>query len=317
MERFNSTCIPWIDTRACKPSMQRQFTILCYVSLSVTLISALIFVVAAMRRYVLDSKRTTLFLVMVPHVIVWAIFQSFYLIVKGFSPSNYDVPPQLLTFTNLVSSSLLSNPIPLLIATWASLLSKSFKKKTYRTPYIIIVVIFNVLSSIFSVLAGFSPKYYYIWMRVTLGLWVIYLLGCCVLLFHTGIRIYIMIGKSESMATKGKPSPELRRIKSSSDISQSPSDTSSDTLRARRSIVFILRNLVVLIFVPVVGTFIFYISYMNGIESSTWLPLVIWYACKIGSASVVVIWAVYLWRNTKSGHDPPTSRDHTDSPNPQ
>lgn len=275
MSSFNTTCVPWIDTRACSSQMKKQFSILCYVSLVCTIVGAIAFIASTMRRFYYKVPHTTLFKLMIPNVALWCVLQCFYLVIHGFFSSNYSVPSSVLTFCHLMSSAVLGIPQPQVIVTWAESykLSISLKKVSYHIPYAVIASIFTVLSIVFSVLAGISPNHYFIWMRVILGVWSLYLAPCCVLLLYTGLKIYRVAGKSSSKT-----------------------DDNTWLNSAQWSVIKILVGLVVCVFVPAVVVFITYIVFIREIESHKFASLIVWYSLNISSACVVAIWAHHFWQ---------------------
>lgn len=204
----------------------------------------------------------------------------------GFSPTNYGVPSELLTFTNLVSSAILDNTVPEVIVTWLATykISTSFKHVSYQTPYRVLIIIFSLIISVLSLLTGVNVTYYYICLPILFSMWIVYLVSCCILLVYSEFLIYQL---TRASITKDENNAGLVQV----------------------SILLILLDLVLCVFVPVIANFLFYAVETEMIEKSSCLPLFEWYCFKFGSSMVVTFWAGYFWINTKSeAHEVTRSR---------
>lgn len=220
------------------------------------------------------KTHNVMFKIIVPQLFMWCGLQIFYLSVHGFSKDNFKVPTVLLTLSNLLSSSILGNTVLELIVVWISihLTTINFRARTYQIPYVITIATFTLLVMIFSGLTGVSPKYYFIFMRVTFSIFSIYLLICVVLLLFYGTTIYQDAAKSDT--------------------------TDPSVIRLRTWVPGMLAGLCGVIFIPVLVLFIFYISATEYIEKSSFWVLFNWGAFWTGSIVYVNLGNFYFWRTT-------------------
>ena len=223
------------------------------------------------------EKQHTLFKVMVPQLLIWSSFQLFYLIVHGISKTNFGIHHVFLSLTNMTSSIILGASIPQLIISWMAVSRKTrdIGEFNYQLQYWAVVAFVIVLSVVFEIILAIRPSYYFIWMKVTLGLWTIYLIICGAMLVYYGLKIY-----RSTAVVKG--------------------DNDKSTARAHRYIPRILACLCGVIFLPVCCLFLFYIIYMEKLESSSWLPIFIWGILWTGSCIFVGFWTVYFYITTSN-----------------
>lgn len=277
MATFNTTCIAWIQTTACTTQVRTNFSIMCNVFLAGTVLTVLLLLCTIFKRIYSFRHQNIMFKIIVPHLMAWGCLQIFYHSMRGSSPHNFGVPSVLITMSNLISQSILGNTVLVLIIVWVAIhrTTIDFKERSYQIPYWITVITLTVLVTITSALAGINSKYYFVLMRITLALWIIYLLICIILLLIYGIQIYI-------------------------DTKQS-SKTDVAVLKARKCIPIMLSVLCGVIFTPVLVGFIAYASITEFIEKSSIYSPLIWGAFWTGSIIYVNIWSIYFWR---SGNKP-------------
>lgn len=275
---FNATCVAWIQTSACPEHVAQRFQIMCLFFAAVTSLVFVLTIIMTIRRLRLLDSQNVLFKIMAPQLLIWAPLQIFYTLVHGASRTNFNVPTWLIALFNLQSSMILGTTIPQVIITWSESYQQyeRFQTKRYQRYYWVAVISFSIVIAVTAVLAGINVDYYHVAMRVLLGIWVFYLLTCSVMLFYFGIKNY-------------------RILANSIDASMINNRLVSD---AQTQILFILCFLCGVIFIGVIGLFLYYAGALQSIESSDVAPLVIWICFKTGSVAFVVFWNIFFWRTT-------------------
>lgn len=202
MNQFNTTCIAWINANGCTTKMAHDFALLCQVFLVVTCVVGILLPIATLRRiYYLRESKSSLFIVVALQLMAWAPLQLVYLSLRAFSINSVNTHPSVMIVLNLLSSMLLGNTIPRLIISWIEISQKKFIFQTgvYQKQYWLAIVVFTLLVVIFAGLSGVKPSYYFVWMRVTLGVCAFYLSMCCLMLFWFGIKMYRQLDQSHCM----------------------------------------------------------------------------------------------------------------------
>jgi hypothetical protein len=298
--RFSEKCIPWINTTACSPHMAKSFSLMCQVFFGITCVIGVFFAVSVLRRIWYIREKQNLFTVIAPQLTAWAPMQIFYCMIVGFVPQNHNFPAYLITTSNLMSSMILGNTIPQLIVTWMEIKQKteSMKSARYQKQYWISIGVFTLTATIASILTGINATYYFIFMRILLGIWTSYLIICCIMFFYFGIKMYVLTTPIKTIPhtnSKEDSSPTLQKRKSGPLQADNARD---DTRQAHVYVLAILITLGFIIFIPVIAFFIFYIVKTEFVEQSSWLPLFIWAFFKVTSALYTGFWGVYFWRST-------------------
>lgn len=268
-------CISWISFEGCNDQIVNRMELMFRISLALTIFATVIMIISIIRRCCLIAAHNELFKVLAPQLIIASVLQLFFLVIRSSSRTNLGVPNVLLSITNLMSSMLLGNTILELITSWAQVyeISISLKRRSYQLHYWIIIGVLNLLVLVTTALTGVNSVLYFIWMRVTLSIWIVYLTVCYITLIYVGLQIYNMLRTSPSRETES-------------------------TQRTIKMIPIILIVLCGGIFIPVTANFTFYTVYIKNLEQSQWLPVFEWYLYKIGSACYISFWAIYFWLNT-------------------
>jgi len=270
MPSFNSTCIAWVQTSGCNAFMKHRFSIMSNVALGCTILTLIFLSANVVIRLYRANNQNAMFKTMAPQLLAWALLQIFYHSIRGFSPDNFAIPSELLTLANLMSQSILGCTVLNLIVTWITIhkTATNLRSDSYLSPYWIIVGIFLLLTAVSSGLTGVSATYYYVAMRATLVIWIIYLLICIILLFVYGTHVYIDAAKANS---------DDHRVR-----------------RVRRCVPIMLTSYGT-VFVLVLIGFVFYASATTLIEHSKVWPLLIWSGFWTGSIVYVNIQNIYFW----------------------
>lgn len=278
------------------------------------------------------NTQNAMFKIIAPQLLVWGSLQIFYHGIRGFSHYNFGIPGPLLSMSNMLSSTILGSTVLKLIVVWITIhrATVKFQSNSYQMAYWFTIVAFIVLVAVTSALSGINPSYYHVTMRVTLVIWVIYLLMCIILLLVYGVKVYRDASRSidrsnntyndnprsKSMDKFGDKSSDKSRDKSSDKSSDKSNDKSNDKSRDKsmdyprdktsnsdpnvkrtlRWIPIMLSLLCGMIFVPTAVGFIFYASALELIERSSFWPLIIWGVFWTGSIVYVNIWSIYFWR---------------------
>jgi hypothetical protein len=174
--------------------MAKSFAVMCQVFFAMTCVIGLFFAASVLRRSWYIREKKNLFTVIAPQLMAWAPMQIFYCMIAGFLPQNHNVPTFLITTSNLMSSMILGNTIPQLIVTWMEIKQKTetMKSARYQKQYWIAIGVFTLTATIASILTGINATYYFIFMRILLGIWTTYLIICCVMFFYFGINMYVL-----------------------------------------------------------------------------------------------------------------------------
>lgn len=291
---FSTKCVPWIETTACSDSMSENYAIMSKVFFVTTCIIGIFFEISVFRRTIYFKNNNNLFNVIAPQLMFWAPLQIFYLTLHAFSSNNFNVPPVLITISNLLSSMILGNTIPQLIVTWMEIKTKTKTTKMirYQKHYWISIGIFTLLCTIAAIVTGINSNLYFIGMRIILSLWTLYLIVCCIMFFYLGIKMYYL---TEPFNTPTKAIPILTKNSSIESITMSQSSSySNETTRAHISVLIMMIILGLIIFVPVIFGFILYAIYLETVETSNWLPLFVWGFFNSGSSLFVLFWGIYF-----------------------
>jgi hypothetical protein len=270
---FTSECIAWIDPTGCSPHIQKQFHIMSYIYLGITSIIGIFFLISIIRRYLYLNKANSLFYIMTVHLLIYPPLQIFYDIIIGFS---FKIPPIILTLCNVLSYTVIGNTIPQIIIAWMESYSRvtNLRNRSYQKEYWIVISVFTLAAIIAAILMGLSPSYYFIWMRVVLSLWGIFLISCGILMFYYGVIMYKMTASQS--------------IREGND--------ESNVQRAHRTIKIIL-IIMLSLFLCIIAGFLFYIIKLEMVEASL-VSIFIWYFFKSCGAIFVLFWSVYFWINT-------------------
>lgn len=273
MSQFNSTCIAQLHTSACSEHIKHSFSVICKTFLVATIVSVLFVLINVIRRSCVMPKHGSMFKIIAPQLLIWGMLQIFYHSIRGFSPNNFGVPTVMLSMANLTSQSILGSTVLKLVIVSISIhhTATNFHPNSYLNPYWLMVGSFLMLTMLSSGLAGIDPRRYYIAMRITLIIWIIYLLTCLVLLLVYGIQVYLDTGKSK--------------------------ERDANVKQVRHNLPKML-SLYSVIFVTTLLGFIFYASATELIERSRFWQLLIWTTFWTCSIVYVNIWNIYWWRTT-------------------
>lgn len=276
--RFNQTCIAWVDTTSCPDSVALSWKIMCLFFAGATAIAGLFTIITIARRLKLIDHQNMLFKILAPQLLIWVPLQFLYMVVHGASRNNFGIPASVITLVHLQSSMVLGNIIPQVILTWSENYQNhhDLSDKHYQRYYWLAICIFTIITGIISVLAGVNVEFYHSSMRALFGVWISYLITCVIMLLYFGIKNYQLLLESMRASLSGNEA----------------------VATAKRQIVLILAVLCGVIFIPVIGFFLYYAIDIYNIEKSKNISFALWCILNACSTLFVVFWDVYIWVST-------------------